>query len=111
MRVQGKEHVPNTYMKLADLSPAIAFKSCCAASAARVGCKHWYDLAQSVGAQLIHSVDSHCTSVSTQQQMQNHSFDQSQADLPHSLRLIDSLELFKSNLKTRLFKAAFVNYV
>ena len=32
-------------------------------------------------------------------------------DLPDSLRLIDSLELFKSNLKTHLFKAAFVNYL
>ena len=31
-------------------------------------------------------------------------------DLPDSLRHIDSFELFKSNLKTRLFKAAFINY-
>ena len=30
--------------------------------------------------------------------------------LPDTLRLIDSLKLFKSNLKTHLFKAAFVNY-
>ena len=30
-------------------------------------------------------------------------------DLPDGLRLIDSLELFKSNLKTHLFNAAFVN--
>ena len=29
-------------------------------------------------------------------------------DLPDSLRLIDLLELLKSNLKTHLFKAAFV---
>ena len=27
------------------------------------------------------------------------------------LAIIDSLELFKSNLKTHLFKAAFVNYL
>ena len=32
-------------------------------------------------------------------------------DLSDSLRLIDSLELFKSNLKTHLFKAAFVTYL
>ena len=32
-------------------------------------------------------------------------------ELPDCLRLIDSLELFKSNLKTRIFKAAFVNYL
>ena len=31
-------------------------------------------------------------------------------DLPDSLRLIDSFELFKSNLKTHNFKAAFVIY-
>ena len=31
--------------------------------------------------------------------------------LPDSLRLIASLELFKSNLKTHLLKAAFVNYL
>ena len=29
----------------------------------------------------------------------------------HSLRHIDSFELFKSNLKTHLFKAAFINYL
>ena len=32
-------------------------------------------------------------------------------DLPDSLRLIDSLELFKSNLKTHLIKAAFESYL
>ena len=32
-------------------------------------------------------------------------------DLPDSLRQINSLELFKSNIKTHLFKAAFVNYL
>ena len=32
-------------------------------------------------------------------------------DLPNNLHLIDSLELFKSNLKTYIFKAAFVNYL
>ena len=32
-------------------------------------------------------------------------------DLPDRLSLIDSLELFKSNLKAHLFKAAFVNYL
>ena len=32
-------------------------------------------------------------------------------DIPDSLRLIDSLEFFKSNLKTTLFKSAFVNYL
>ena len=32
-------------------------------------------------------------------------------DLPDSLYLIDSLELFKSYLKTHLFKASFVNYL
>ena len=32
-------------------------------------------------------------------------------DLLDSLRLIDSLELIKTNLKTHLFKAAFVNYL
>ena len=33
------------------------------------------------------------------------------ADLRDSLCLIDSLELFRSKLKTHLFKAAFVNYL
>ena len=32
-------------------------------------------------------------------------------DLPDSLSHIDSLELFKSNLKTHLFKAAFINHL
>ena len=32
-------------------------------------------------------------------------------DLPNSLRHIDSFEIFKSNLKTHLFKAAFINYL
>ena len=32
-------------------------------------------------------------------------------DLPDSLRHIDSFELFKSNLKTHLFKTAFINYL
>ena len=32
-------------------------------------------------------------------------------NVPYSLRLIDSLELFKSNLKTNLFKEAFLNYL
>ena len=32
-------------------------------------------------------------------------------DLPDSLRHVDSLERFKSNLKTHLFKAAFINYL
>ena len=32
-------------------------------------------------------------------------------DLPDNLRLIDPLELYKSNLKTHIFKAAFVDYL
>ena len=65
--MQGKANVPNTYMNLADPSPVPErSKRCC--------------LPQSVDAETIYSVGPHCTNVSTQQPMQNYSFDQSEAD-------------------------------
>ena len=43
LRVQGKAHVPNTDMELADPSPVSErSKRCCVASATRGGCKDWY---------------------------------------------------------------------
>ena len=85
LRVPGKAHVSNTYMKLADPSPARAFKSvrCIVSNNGRLQkliCSYLTDLAQSVDAEIIYSVGSHCTNLSTQQPMQNYSFDQSVAD-------------------------------
>ena len=43
-------------------------------------CSHLTDLAHSADAEIIYSVGSHCTNLTTQQPMQNYSFDQSEAD-------------------------------
>ena len=86
LRVQGTAHVPNTFLKLADTFPcATAFKMllCNVSNKGRLQkliCSFLTDLAQSVDAEIIYSVGSHCINVSTQQPMQNYSFDQSEAD-------------------------------
>ena len=43
-------------------------------------CSYLTDLAQSIDGEINYLVDSHCANVSTQQLMQNYSFDQSEAD-------------------------------
>ena len=81
VRVQGKTHVPNTYMELADpFTCARAFKTLLCSISNKGGlqkliCSYLTDLALSVDAEIIYSVRSHCTNVSTQQPMQNYSFD------------------------------------
>ena len=86
LRVQGKAHIPNSYMKLNDLFPsAQVFKTllCSGSNKGRlqkVICNYLRDLAESVDAEIVYSVGSHCTNLSTQQPMENYSFDQSEAD-------------------------------
>ena len=86
LRVQGKAHVPNTYMKLGDPFPsATAFKTllCSASNKGRLQkliCSHLTDLTQNIRAEIVYSVGSYCTNLSTQQLMQNYRFDQSEAD-------------------------------
>ena len=86
LRVQGKAHIPNAYMKLSDLFPsAQVFKTllCSGSNKGRlkkVICDYLTDLAESVDAEIVSSVGSHCTNLSTQQPMENSSFDQSEAD-------------------------------
>jgi hypothetical protein len=86
LRVQGKEHIPNTYMKLSDTFPsAQAFKTllCSVSNKGRLQtmiCAYLTDLAESVDAEIIYSVGSLCTNLSTKQPMENYSFDQSEAD-------------------------------
>ena len=43
-------------------------------------CDYLADIAQSVDAEIVYSVGSHCIKLSTQQPMDNYSFDQSEAD-------------------------------
>ncbi|KAJ8333974.1 hypothetical protein SKAU_G00412930 [Synaphobranchus kaupii] len=86
LRVQGKAHVPNTYMKLGDPFPsAREFKTllCSISNKGRLQkliCSYLTDLTQNVDAEIVYSVGSHCTNLSTLQPMQNYSFDQSEAD-------------------------------
>ena len=86
LRVQGKAHVPNTYMKLGDPFPsATAFKTllCSVSNKGRLQkliCSYMADLTQNVHVEIIYSVGSHCTNLSSQQPMPDYSFDQSEAD-------------------------------
>jgi hypothetical protein len=86
LRVQGKAHVPNTYMKLHDPFPsAKAFNMllCSTSNKGRLQqliCSYLTELAQSIVTEIVYSVGSHCTNLSTQQPMPNYSFDQSEAD-------------------------------
>ena len=43
-------------------------------------CSYLADLAQSYDVEIVYSVGSHCTNLSTKQPMENYSFDQSEAD-------------------------------
>ena len=86
MRVQGRAHVPNIYMKFNDPFPsARAFKTllCSTSNKERLQkliCRHLTDLAQSVHAEIVYSVGSNCTNLSTQESMPEYSFSQSEAD-------------------------------
>ena len=79
LRMQGNTHVPNIYMKLSDPFPsARAFNTllCSISNKRRLQkliCRYLTDL----DAEMIYSVASNCTNLSTQQSMQNYSFDQS----------------------------------
>ena len=70
--VQGRAHVPNIYMKFNDPFPsARAFKTllCSSSNKGRLQnlvYRHLTDLAQSVHAEIIYSVGSDCTNLSTQ---------------------------------------------
>ena len=76
----------NTYMKFNDPFPsARAFKTllCGTSNKGRLQnliCRHLTDLAQSVHAEIIYSVGSDCTNLSTQEPMPDYSFSQSEAD-------------------------------
>ena len=84
LRVQGKAHVPNTYMNLADTSTVPERSKRCRISnkgqLQTLICNYLTDLAHSVDAETIYSVGPHSTNVSIQQPMQNRSLNQSQAD-------------------------------
>ncbi|CAL8328789.1 unnamed protein product [Merluccius merluccius] len=81
-----QDRVPNTYIKLGDPFPsARAFKTllCSVNNKGRLQkliCCYLIDLAQNVDAEIVFSVGSHCTNLSTRHPMQNYSFDQSEAD-------------------------------
>ncbi|CAJ1050849.1 hypothetical protein KUCAC02_009112 [Xyrichtys novacula] len=86
LRIQGKVHVPNTYMKLDDPLPsAKAFKMllCSVSNKGRLQkliCSHLTDLAQNVNVEIVYSVGPHCTNLSTQQPMEDYSIEQLEAD-------------------------------
>jgi len=86
LRVQGEAHIPNVYMKLGDSFPsATSFKTllCSASNKGRLQkliCSYLTDLAQNVNAAIVYSVGSHCTNLSSQQPVENFSFNQSEAD-------------------------------
>ena len=86
LRIQGKVHVPNTYMKLDDPFPsAKAFKTLlCSVSnkeqLQKLICSHLTDLAQNVNAEIVYSVGPHYTNLSTQQPIEDYSIEQSEAD-------------------------------
>lgn len=79
LQIQGKVHVPNTYMKLDDPFPsAKAFKTllCSVSNKGRLQkliCSHLTDLAQNMNAEIVYSVGPHCTNLSTQQPMEDYS--------------------------------------
>ena len=79
-------HVPNVYMKLNDPFPsARAFKTllCSTSNKERLQkliCRHLTDVAQSVDTEIVYSVGSKCTNLSTQEFMPDYSFSQSEAD-------------------------------
>ena len=81
LRVQGKAHVPNTYMNSADPSPVPERSKRCRVSnkgqLQKIICNYLTDLAQSVDTDTIYSIGPHSTNMSIQQTMQNRCFDQS----------------------------------
>ena len=86
LRVQGKTHVPNIYMEPNDPFPsATAFRTLlCGSSNKRrlqtlIG-SNLADFARNMDVEVIYSVGSHCTNLSNQQNMNQYSFDQSEAD-------------------------------
>ena len=86
LRLQGKAYIPNTYMKLTDTFPsakAFATLLCSVSNKRRLQkliCTYLIDLAKSDGVEMIYSVGSHCTNMTTQQAMEQCSFDHSEAD-------------------------------
>ena len=87
LRVQGRVHVPNVFMKLNDPFPSAKELKKFLCSASNKGrlqkLIHSYltDLAQKTDVEIFYSVGSHCTNLSTQQHiMENYSFEQSEAD-------------------------------
>ena len=85
-RVHGKVHIPNVYMKLTDPFPSAQnFKTllCSKSNKGRLQklvCDYLTDLAESVDAEIVYSVGSHCNNLSTKQPMENYCFEQSEAD-------------------------------
>ena len=73
LRAQGKAHIPNTYMKLDDPFPsarALTTLLCSVSNKGRLQkliCSYLNDIAQTVDAEIVYSVGSHCTNLSTQQ--------------------------------------------
>ena len=71
LRAQGKAHIPNTYMKLDDPFPsarALTTLLCSVSNKGRLQkliCSYLNDIAQTVDAEIVYSVGSHCTNLST----------------------------------------------
>ena len=86
LRVQGKTHIPNVYMKLRDTFPSPkSFKTllCSTSNKGRLQkliCDYLTDIAEKVDVEIVYSVGSQCTNLSTRQPMENYSFNQSEAD-------------------------------
>jgi len=86
LQVQGMAHVPNVYMKFNNPLPsARTFKTllCSTNNKRRLQkliCKQLTELAQTVHAEIVYSVGSSCTNLSTLESMPDYSFSQSEAD-------------------------------
>lgn len=110
-------------MKLGDPFPsATAFKTllCSVSNKGRLQkliCSYLTDLAQNVDVEIVYSVGSRCTNLSSQQPMQDYSFDQSEADtilfsaytlLRKSVALLSLMRLILMHmLRQQLFHSSF----
>ena len=86
LQVQDKVHIPNVYMKMEDKFPSTqGFKTlmCSHNNKKRLQnlvCNYLSNVCKSIDKEIIYSVASHCINLSTQQSMENYSFDQAVAD-------------------------------
>jgi len=86
LKVHGKIHVPNTYMKLRDPLPSAQELKTLLCSDSNKGrlqkllCDYLTNVAESVNVDIAYSVGSHCTNLSTRGPMEMYNFDQSETD-------------------------------